>query len=130
MRLGKKQELFARLHPRLTDEAHRQGFDIRFGELQRFDQQAEYNATHCRKCKKTKGHTNHRTHRFRSIGIRNTVHKLKLAQDYNLVKNGRLCSADKYTALGEWWEKQHKLCRWGGRFSDAGHFSLEHQGRK
>jgi len=32
--------------------------------------------------------------------------------------------------LGEAWERKHELARWGGRWSDANHFSLEHEGRK
>jgi hypothetical protein len=32
--------------------------------------------------------------------------------------------------LGVHWELMHELCRWGGRFGDANHFSLEHDGKK
>lgn len=27
-------------------------------------------------------------------------------------------------------EMQHELCRWGGRFKDGNHYSLEHNGVK
>jgi hypothetical protein len=27
--------------------------------------------------------------------------------------------------LGEWWEKQHPLARWGGRWGDGNHYSFE-----
>jgi len=30
--------------------------------------------------------------------------------------------------LGETWESMHPLCRWGGRFNDANHLSLEDEG--
>ena len=33
MRLGEKQELFARLLPRLLDKAHSLGFEIRLGDV-------------------------------------------------------------------------------------------------
>lgn len=33
-----------------------------------------------------------------------------------------------WIAVGERWETMHSLARWGGRFQDANHFSLEHQG--
>ena len=32
--------------------------------------------------------------------------------------------------LGEWWEKQAADARWGGRFNDGNHYSLEHEGVK
>lgn len=35
-----------------------------------------------------------------------------------------------YRELGELWESLHPLCRWGGRFGDGGHFSMEHGGLK
>ena len=132
MRLGAKQELFARLLILLLVEAHRLGFDVRLGEILRFEAQARYNSTHCRKCKQTRGHAKHagKRHKFRAIGILNSLHRSKLAIDLNLMSDGKLSNADEYTLLGEWWEDLHPLCRWGGRFSDAGHFSLTHQGRK
>lgn len=34
-----------------------------------------------------------------------------------------------WTEIGLKWEGMHPLCRWGGRFNDANHFSLEHEGR-
>jgi hypothetical protein len=27
--------------------------------------------------------------------------------------------------LGEFWEGLHPLCRWGGRFNDGNHYSIE-----
>lgn len=35
-----------------------------------------------------------------------------------------------WVAAGEHWESLHPLCRWGGRFGDANHISLEHEGKK
>lgn len=149
MRLGAKQELFARLQPRLHDRAHELGFEIRMGEVLRFEQQARWNATHCRRCKKLKVHRDHPTkHRFRAIGIVRSLHRLKLAEDMVLFKNGKPCwDTESYRELGEWWESLSHLqgkrrralgiplgvkfeCCWGGRFNDGGHFSIGHGGRK
>jgi len=111
VRLGEKQELFMQLLPRLIDQAHFLGFCIRGGDLFR-DPRA-----------------------FGHIGVRgpyghnSSGHKLKLAIDLNLMLNGRLVrSTEGHRVLGEWWEKQHHLCRWGGRFKDGNHYSLEHNG--
>jgi hypothetical protein len=52
-----------------------------------------------------------------------------LAIDLNLFKDGNFLSAtEDHKELGEWWEEQHELCRWGGRFSnaDGNHYSLVH----
>ena len=135
VRLGAKQELFARLQPRLHDKAHALGFEIRMGETLRMEAQARYNATHCRKCKQTKAHRNHPAqHPFRAIGIVMSLHRLKLAEDMTLFRDGQPCwDTESYRELGEWWEAQSGQdfeCCWGGRFSDGGHFSIGHGGRK
>lgn len=70
MTLGKTQELFMRLLPRLIDKAHELGFEIRGGDLFR-DPRVHGEAG------KKKGYGN----RFSS-------HKLKLAIDLNLFKDG------------------------------------------
>jgi hypothetical protein len=69
-----------------------------------------------------------------------SMHKLKIAVDLNLFMGGvwKVEPVD-FKELGEWWEKQHELCRWGGRFGetspgagdgyDSNHFSLTHDGR-
>jgi len=111
MKLGKKQELFMRLLPRLIDKAHSLGFEIRGGDLYRDP------SLHGEFGKKV------------GYGSKNSNHKLKLAVDLNLMKNGRLVTSTKgHEELGEWWEQQHELCRWGGRFKDGNHYSLEHWG--
>ena len=64
-----------------------------------------------------------------------STHKRRLAVDWNLFKDGRYMDrADDYRELGEWWEALGEreglpLC-WGGRFRDAGHFSMEWDGTK
>ncbi|EMV5777726.1 M15 family metallopeptidase, partial [Escherichia coli] len=64
-------------------------------------------------------------------GIRNSLHTLRLAVDFNLFINGKYqADTDAYRPLGEYWESIGGT--WGGRFSraDGNHFSLEHNGVK
>jgi len=111
MKLGKKQELFMRLLPRLIDKAHSLGFDLRGGDLFRDPRLFGFWG------------------KFLGYGKDKSNHKLKLAIDLNLMKDGKLVrSTVGHKELGEWWEKQHPLCRWGGRFNDGNHYSLEHWG--
>lgn len=113
MNLGEKQELFMRLLPRLIDKAHEFGFDIRGGDLFRDP--------------RVHGDFGYRC----GYGHPRSCHKIKLAIDLNLTKKGALLSnTNDHKELGEWWEKQHELCRWGGRFDDGNHYSLEHDGAK
>lgn len=126
MKLGEKQELFFRLKAKLLAKAleicDREGITIRDGDSFRdprvhgkYGVKVGYSATY-------------------------SMHKLKMAQDLNFIKDGILLSnASYFKELGEWWEKQNSLCRWGGRFKetspgagdgvDGGHFSLTHDGR-
>ncbi len=107
MRLGKKQELFARLLPKLINKAHSLGLEIRLGDLFR-DQRVH-------------GPMGTKV----GYGHKNSCHKLKLAIDLNLFKEGKLVTSTKgHQELGIWWEKQHPDCRWGGRFKDGNHYSM------
>ena len=111
MKLGKKQELFMRLLPLLINKAHELGFEIRGGDLFRDPRvHGEYGT------KKGYGH-------------KRSCHKLKLGIDLNLFKDGVFMGrTEDHKELGEWWEKQHPDCRWGGRFNDGNHYSLTHWG--
>lgn len=109
--LGQKQRLFARLVPRLLDKAHELGYECTLGDAFR----------------------DPRVHG--KVGVKmgyghpKSGHKLKLALDVNLFKDGEyLEQTEDHKELGEWWEKQHQLTRWGGRFNDGNHYSLEHDG--
>ena len=111
MPLGQKQELFMRLLPRLIDKAHELGFEVRGGDLFRSPRVFG------------------RVGESQGYGSATSCHKLKLAVDLNLFKGGKFLQATSdHRALGEWWEKQHALCRWGGRFNDGNHYSLAHAG--
>jgi len=67
----------------------------------------------------------------RGYGSRNSLHKLRLAIDLNLFKDGQyLKLTEEYKLAGEFWESIGGS--WGGRFStpDGNHFSLEHNGMR
>ena len=58
-----------------------------------------------------------------------SLHRQRLAIDFNLFKNGRyLTSTKSHTPLGEYWESIGGT--WGGRFNDGNHYSLTHNGMK
>jgi hypothetical protein len=57
-----------------------------------------------------------------------SAHKVRLALDLNLFKDGIYLEGDEHTPLGEWWEAQGGA--WGGRFGDYNHYSFEHGGIK
>ena len=64
-------------------------------------------------------------------GAARSNHKNRLAIDLNLFKDGTyLEGTEAHRELGEWWEKQHPLARWGGRFQDGNHYSFEYEGMK
>lgn len=62
-------------------------------------------------------------------GHSKSCHKIRLAIDLNLFKDGKfLQTTEDHRKLGEWWESIGGS--WGGRFNDANHYSLEHEGMK
>ncbi|MBZ8930780.1 M15 family metallopeptidase, partial [Escherichia coli] len=92
--------------------AQEHGYRLTFGEAYRTPEQAALNAKSGK-------------------GIRNSLHTLRLAVDFNLFINGEYqADTDAYRPLGEYWESIGGT--WGGRFSraDGNHFSLEHNGVK
>lgn len=112
MTLREKQSLFAQLVAQLLLQATLTGYEVTLGEAWRSPEEAE---------------------RLSKIGrgIKVSLHCQRLALDLNLFKNGKYLSSTKaHQPLGEWWEQVHALCRWGGRFGDGNHYSLEHGGRK
>ena len=69
----------------------------------------------------------------KSYSAKNSVHKIRLAHDFNLFVEGKFIPDGGHIAwleLGEYWESLHVDARWGGRFDDANHFSFEHWGCK
>lgn len=112
MTLREKQSLFVLLIGKFIDHAYALGYELTFGETYRTPAQAIAMAK-------------------AGKGIRNSLHVNRLAVDFNLFKDGHYCPyTEQWRPLGEYWESLHELARWGGRFGDGNHLSLEHEGRK
>jgi len=111
MTLGDKQRKFSRMVPRLIDKAHELGLEVSFGDAYRDPRlHGELGVK-------------------KGYGAKNSCHKLRLAIDLNLFRDGvYLQSTEDHRELGEWWESQGGT--WGGRFNDGNHYSLEHNGCK
>lgn len=111
--LRQKQSRFAQMVGQLLLKAYEMGYEVTLGDAYR----------------------DPRLHGVigekKGYGHRNSCHKLRLAQDLNLFKDGKwLQSTEDHRELGEWWEQQDPLARWGGRFNDGNHYSFEHEGNK
>lgn len=103
--LGQKQRKFTTLVALLIAYAYKEGYELTFGDAYR-DPRVTY-------------------------GHQNSLHRLRLAIDLNLFKNGEyLVSTSDHEPLGIFWEALHEDCRWGGRFNDGNHYSLTHGGMK
>lgn len=112
MSLGDKQRLFAKLVGQLIAKIYEHGYECTLDWCYRPPEVAAYYASI-------------------GVGIRNSLHTYKLAIDLNLFKDEVwLRSGDDHRFFGEWWEKLHPLCKWGGRFGDSNHYSISHEGRK
>jgi hypothetical protein len=110
--LRQKQSLFAVLVARLIQHATALGYELTFGEAWRSPEEAARLA-------KT------------GAGITASLHCVKLAIDLNLFEKGQyFSSTEAHRPLGEWWEQQHALCRWGGRFGDGNHYAITYGGRQ
>lgn len=113
MKLSDKQKLFMHLLPRLLDHIHSEGYEITLGDGYR-DPRVFGNLGE-----------------LQGYGNTRSCHKLRLAIDLNLFKNGKyLTKTSDHQPIGTWWENLHPLCRWGGRFNDGCHYSLTHEGMK
>lgn len=111
MTLGEKQRKFTLMVAQLIAWAYGHGYQLTFGDAFR----------------------DPRLHgpmgEKKGYGQANSNHKLRLAVDFNLFKDGEyLMSTESYTPLGEYWESIGGS--WGGRFQDGNHFSLEHEGHR
>lgn len=116
MKLLETQFLFTKLLPRLFDHAYARGYNLTLGEAHRTPEQAALNAKSGK-------------------GIKNSLHIKRLAIDLNLFKNGKLLqNSEDHKFLGEFWEQLGKKegvpTRWGGRFKDGNHYSIEFEGVK
>jgi hypothetical protein len=111
MTLRQKQSKFARMVADLILKAYELGYEITLGDAYR-DPRLHGGVG----LKKGYGHSK-------------SCHKIRLAIDLNLFKDGVfLDKSDDHKILGEWWESQGGT--WGGRFNDGNHYSLSHEGMK
>lgn len=103
MTLGQKQRKFTLMVAKLIEFAYEKGYELSFGDAFR-DSRVPY------------GHPN-------------SLHRRRLAVDFNLFKDGKYLNSSKaHTELGEYWESIGGS--WGGRFGDGNHYSLEHDGMR
>lgn len=111
MTLGQKQRKLVLMAAQLINFAYERGYELTFGDA--------YRDPRVHGAVGVKG----------SYSAANSLHKERLAVDFNLFKNGAyLTRTEDYRELGEFWESIGGA--WGGRFKDGNHFSLEHGGRK
>ena len=111
MTLGEAQRKFPTMVAKLIEFAYDNGYELTFGDAYR----------------------DPRLHGNPGIkqgyGAAHSNHKIRLAIDLNLFKNGKYLSASEdHKELGEFWESLGGA--WGGRFNDGNHYSLEWEGRK
>lgn len=111
MTLREKQSKFVLMIVQLINKATEMGYELTLGDAYR-DPRLHGNIGE----KKGYGHSK-------------SCHKLRLAIDLNLFKNGKyLEGTEAHRPLGEWWESIGGS--WGGRFNDGNHYSLEHEEMK
>ncbi len=139
--LGQKRDRFTRdLAGWVAAVCQMPGHTLRLCEGLRSDEQAEINAlgTQGRKtlvaylmpqypelAKRIANNT--------GSGIRNSLHCDGLAADLQLFVNSEWISSGddpRWVKIGEMWEALGNDYRWGGRWGDGNHVSIEHQGRK
>ncbi len=113
--LGQKQRRFAKSMAKLILKAYALGYEVSLGDAFRdprvFGKYGESKRTY---------------------GSMHSMHKLRLAQDLNLFKNGRyLTSTEAHRPLGELWMSMGPDHSWGGfgGRGDGNHYSISHYGR-
>lgn len=111
MSLREKQSLFASMIPALINKAIELGYEVTLGDAYR-----DPRLHGALGVKQGYGHSK-------------SCHKIRLAIDLNLFKDGKFITTNEgHQQLGEWWETQGGS--WGGRFKDPNHYSLEHEGMR
>ena len=109
MSLGNKQRKFTLMISKLINFAYDNGYELTFGDAYRDP--------------RLHGGLGEKL----GYGHRNSCHKIRLAVDFNLFKDGAYLTSDSdHRPLGEYWESIGGS--WGGRFNDGNHYSLEHDG--
>lgn len=115
MKLSDKQQQFTKAIGQLIAYAYSKGYGLTVGDAYR-----DYRA-HGQMGEK------------KSYAAANSVHKVRLAMDFNLFVNGEWISNGDHPAwkdLGQYWGTLHGEARWGGEWNDANHFSFEYGGHR
>jgi hypothetical protein len=107
MTLGEQQRIFTKNIMLLIQFAYNSGYELSFGDAFRDARvHGEYGVK-------------------RGYSAANSFHKLRLAVDLNLFKDGVYQVHTRYhKPLGDFWESLHELNRWGGRFNDGNHYEM------
>lgn len=106
-----QQSYFALMVSQLILQAHSMGYEVTLGDAFRDPRLHGYFG-------EKKGY-----------GTVRSFHKLRLAIDLNLFKDGEFLTSTKdHEPLGMWWESIGGT--WGGRFKDGNHYSLGETSRQ
>lgn len=104
--MRERQEEFARNIAKLILFIFDSGYTCTLGEAYRTEEQAELYAK-------------------QGKGIKNSLHRKRLAIDLNLFKDGIYKDkSDSYEFAGSFWYSLHPDNRWGGAGGDGNHFSM------
>lgn len=110
--LSKKRCRFSLMFAQLIIYANELGYEAAIDQVKRSELEASNNAAN-------------------GSGIRNSNHIHGLAGDLLLYRDGSYLRATAdHMQLGQFWESLSEDARWGGRFGDGNHYSLEHNGIK
>lgn len=110
--LGQKQRRFSKNIAELITWIYDQGYEVTMGDA--FRDSRVFGRMGQRK----------------GYGQASSNHKIRLAQDLNLFKNGRyMTKTSDHAFIGEKWESMGDDHVWGGRFNDGNHYSIRHNGR-
>lgn len=111
--LGEKQRRFTLMAAKLIEHIYASGYQATFGDAYR----------------DPRVHGPMGAKKGNSYSAANSCHKLRLAVDLQIFKDGiYLTSTEDYAFAGKYWESIGGT--WGGRFNDGNHFSIEHNGYK
>ena len=109
MTLREKQSNFVYMIHQLIEFAYAMGYELSFGDAYRDPRLHGPIGTKM------------------GYGNSKSCHKIRLAVDFNLFIYGQYKhDTESHRPLGEYWESIGGS--WGGRFNDANHYSLEHNG--
>lgn len=98
MNMIQQQNLFLQDVQLLMAKAAELGYQLTFGEAFRTMEQQEIYL---------------KTGRSKT---RDSQHLKRMAIDFNIFKDGKLCSRDDIKPLGDYWESLNHLNRWGGNW--------------